>query len=454
LFSNFPPLTRSLRPVYAFFVHKLAVELNEILKKTIAHTLLSNLGSSIYFPKGVIAQSSEAEQSADLYNASVGMATLHRNPMHLDAIKTHISGLSVKEIFAYAPTAGILELRKVWKDIMTQKNPALKDIATSLPIVTSGITHAVAMAADLFADEGDTVLLPEMFWDNYKLLFEVRRKALLINYPFYKGQKLNLSAMQQVLETVKSHKLLLVLNFPHNPTGYSPTQEEAFKLADILLHSAQNGKQIAVIIDDAYFGLFYEQTTFKQSLFGLLGGLHKNILAIKADGATKEDLCWGLRIGFITFAAKSLQQDHYTALEKKVMGALRSSISSCCRLSQSLLFKALQSSRYQEEKDNIFSLLKERYLAVKRILKARACRFLTPLPFNSGYFLTFACHDINAEQLRVHLLSKLGIGTIAISPRLLRVAYSSLNTENITGFFKELWSAAADIAQKIKRNTR
>ncbi|MBN1798273.1 MAG: aminotransferase class I/II-fold pyridoxal phosphate-dependent enzyme [Spirochaetales bacterium] len=419
-------------------MHKLAVELNKSLEKTIAFVLLSDLGRSLYFPKGVVAQSADAAQSASLYNASVGMATLKKRPLYLNSLKAYIPELSVEEISAYAPTAGIQELRTVWKDIMAQKNPALKSRSTSLPIVTSGISHAVSMAADLFAENGDAVLLPEPFWDNYKLIFETRRKVRIINYPLFEGDKLNISALQEKLKTAKTRKLLLVLNFPHNPTGYTPTQAEAQELAEILLHSANSGKQLAVIIDDAYFGLFYEHTSFKQSLFSLLGALHENILAIKVDGATKEDLSWGLRIGFITFAAKSLEMAHYTALEKKVMGALRSSISSCSRLSQSLLCKALQNPRYRDEKAKVFSLLKERYMAVKKIVQSNPCACLTALPFNSGYFLSFKCHDIDAEQLRVYLLAEMGIGTVAISSRLLRVAYSSLDIENIPGFFEKL----------------
>jgi aspartate/methionine/tyrosine aminotransferase len=436
-------LTRSLHPVYAFFVHKLAVELNHILKNTICSALLSNLGRSLYFPKGVVTQSFEAEQSANLYNASVGMATLHKKPLYLESIKASIPKLSSKEIFSYAPTAGIPELRTLWKTCMIQKNPALKDIPISLPIVTSGITHAVSLAADLFTDVGDTLLLPEVFWNNYELIFKVRKKARLLYYPLFNGRKLDITGLAEILNTTKSHKLLLIFNFPHNPSGYTPTQKEAHKLADILCHSANSGKKLAVIIDDAYFGLFYEKTSFKQSLFSLLGGLHENILAIKADGATKEDLCWGLRIGFLTFSARSLQKDHYAALERKVMGAVRSSVSSCCNLSQNLLEHALHNSRYQKEKEKIYFLLKERYLTVKKIIQTKNCDLLTPWPFNSGYFLTFACHNIDAEKLRLYLLSKLGIGTIAISPRLLRVAYSGLDTKNIPDFLKALWSAAA-----------
>jgi aspartate/methionine/tyrosine aminotransferase len=442
-------LTSALCPVYAFFVHKLAVELNRTLKNSICDTLLSKMGRSLYFPRGVVTQSFEAARSAHLYNASVGVATGQKNPLYLKSVKARIPKLSAKEVFAYAPTTGIPELRTLWKTLMLQKNPVLKGVLTSLPVVTGGITHAVSLAADLFADAGDTVLLPEVFWNNYELIFKIRKNTRLVYYPLFNGRKLNTAGLAEALDTTKSQKILLVINFPHNPAGYAPTPNEAHALADILLHSATSGKRLAVIIDDAYFGLFYEHSTFKQSLFGLLGDLHENILAVKADGATKEDLCWGLRIGFLTFSSRSLQEEHYTALESKVMGALRTSVSSCSNLSQNLLKHALLDSHYRQEKEKIFSLLKERYLTVKKCVQTRNCDLLTPWPFNSGYFLTFECHSIDAEKLRLYLLSEHGIGVVAVSPRLLRVAYSGLDTQNIPDFFKQLWSAAAYLAQSV-----
>jgi aspartate/methionine/tyrosine aminotransferase len=431
-----------------FPMHELATELENILKDTIIDRLLSELGHSLYFPKGIVAQSAEADEQASRYNATVGMATLQGKPISLPCMQTLVPSLESTEVFSYAPTAGIKNLRTLWKKELVEKNPDLAGSQLSLPLVTTGVTHGIALAADLFADSGDCVLIAEPFWDNYKLIFEVKKKAKLFTYPFFLGQRLNLEAVEEFLTALKSGKVILIFNFPHNPTGYSPTIEEAHALKEIILKSARRGLKLAVLVDDAYFGLFYEETTFKQSVFSLLANLHENILAIKLDGATKEDLSWGLRLGFITFASKDLQERHYQALEKKTMGALRSSVSNCPRLSQTMLIKAMTDPHYQAEKAEAFSLLKERYLAVKKILAPKSEGPLIPLPFNSGYFFTFQCKHLDAEKLRTHLLHERGIGTIAVSPRLLRIAYSSIDSDKIEDFFKELWQAAEYLAGK------
>jgi len=435
-------LTSALTAVYHFFVHQLALELQETLKDSPVRLMLSQLGRALYFPNGVVAQSVEALKQATVHNATVGIAQRNKDLVCLPEITIQLPGLTNTEICAYAPTAGVPELRQAWAKQIQAKNPLLKDVPSSLPIVTGGITHGVSLAADLFADEGDTVILPELFWGNYRLIFEMRRKAVLRTYPLFDGTGLNVNGLEAVCRGTAAEKLVILLNFPHNPTGYSPTTAEAHALADLLLDLAHGGKRIVAMIDDAYFGLFYEKRLFTQSLFSLLAGLHDNILAVKLDGATKEELGWGLRIGFLTYGAGSLTPDQYGALEKKTMAAIRSSVSSCCRVSQSLLIHAMQNPAYHKDKAKFSSLLKERYVAVKKLLKQKNTDILSPLPFNSGFFLTFHCNGLDAERIRRLLLERHGIGTVAVSPNLLRVAYSNLDTAALEDFFSRLYSTA------------
>jgi repressor LexA len=63
-------------------------------------------------------------------------------------------------------------------------------------------------------------------------------------------------------------------------------------------NNADNGDIIVALIDDAYFGLVYEAGISTESIFAKLSNLHEKILAVKIDGATKEDYVWGFRVGF------------------------------------------------------------------------------------------------------------------------------------------------------------
>ncbi|MGM0431884.1 MAG: aminotransferase class I/II-fold pyridoxal phosphate-dependent enzyme [Spirochaetota bacterium] len=427
-------------------MNAIATELNEILEGSIAGTLLSDLGRRMFFPKGIVAQSAEAKTKAYAYNATVGMATKGSGPLYLPSIYKHMPGLSTKEAFTYAPTAGDPELREAWKQAMIRKNPSLQGATISTPAVTSGLTQGILLTAELFLDKGESIVIPDMFWGNYRLIFEERRESSIVPFPFFSSEGgLNLEAMEGTLASLPGEKAALILNFPNNPTGYSPSEQEAENLSAMLYRLAEKGKKLLVITDDAYFGLFYEKETYKESLFARLANLHENILAVKVDGATKEEFVWGFRIGFVTYGAKGMSEQQYEALIKKTMGAIRSSVSNCSRPAQSLILQGLKSGSYQEEKNEAFDILQARYEKVRDVLARYADNdLLVPLPFNSGYFMAFTCKG-DAEQLRLYLLDSYGIGAISIQGTYLRIAYSSVELDSLETLFETLFSAAGEL---------
>ena len=254
----------------------------------------------------------------------------------------------------YAPATGRADLRKKWREELIRKNPGLADKSFSLPIVTGGVTHALSLVGDLFVDRGDMVLLPDKFWENYELLYGVRLKAQLGLFPFFNAVgQFNVEALRQALATrAGSWKTVLVLNFPNNPTGYSITKSEADQIVTVLQEAADDGRNLIVVTDDAYFGLFYGNELAEESLFARLAASHDRILAVKVDGPTKEEFVWGLRTGMLTFSTRAFFSNDalYQALEKKVAGAIRSAVSNCSHASQSVLAKALSSETIMAER--------------------------------------------------------------------------------------------------------
>ncbi|MCK5154415.1 MAG: aminotransferase class I/II-fold pyridoxal phosphate-dependent enzyme [Spirochaetales bacterium] len=424
----------------------LAQELNSILEGSIVDDLMSDFGRRFFFPKGIVAQSAEAKKKATRFNATVGMATSNGKPMFLNSVKDQISELSVVDVFPYAPTPGVLELRNRWRQEMDEKNPSLAGKETSVPLVTSGLTHGLSVLGDMFLDKGDSIVFPDMFWGNYRLIFEGRNQADIITFPFFSNDGgMNIQGFEKALSDAPGDKIVFVLNFPNNPTGYTPSITDGDKIIKMLLKLAENGKKILAIMDDAYFGLFYEEESLKESLFGKLADLHENILAVKVDGVTKENFAWGFRVGFITFASKNLNADALSALTTKTSGSIRASISNSNKMAQSLVLKSFSSDTYQSEKDAGFKILKERYLKVRDLVKSfDSDSPLNALPFNSGYFMTFL-YKGDSEKLRVHLLNEYGIGTISIQGKYLRIAYSSVELENLEELYTLIDQAAREI---------
>ena len=434
-------------------MNPIAKELNQIIKEANVHVYesLSEVGKNLFFPKGILSQGAEAKQKAHKFNATVGMATEKGRTMFLPSVMSMVSQLRPEEALTYAPSFGIMPLREAWKEALFEKNPSLKLKEVSLPIVSHAITHGMSVVSDMWVDPGDTIILPDKMWGNYNLIFAVRRGARIVNYSLFDSQGgFNLEALKACVESEAKgrKKIIVILNFPNNPTGYTVTPGEADRIADILTKLARNGINVLALTDDAYFGLFFEEETLKESIFTKLIGRDPRLLAIKLDGATKENYVWGLRVGFITYGAffEAESRPAFDALEKKTAGAVRGSISNASHLSQEIVLRSLLSDDYHEEKEDKFRIMKERAQEVKRVLADLKYQDAwEPYPFNSGYFMCLKLKTVEAESLRVHLLEKYGVGLISLGKTDLRVAFSCLEKDDTQELFDTVLQGVRDL---------
>ncbi|MDI3091287.1 aminotransferase class I/II-fold pyridoxal phosphate-dependent enzyme [Priestia megaterium] len=428
-------------------MHDIAKNLNNVIKSEnpFIYDMLSDLGKNLYNQKGILSQSAEASKRAYRFNATIGIATEEHEPMHFQHIQDHFIGYAPEDIYPYAPPAGKQVLRELWNEKLLLDNPSLHHQNFGLPIVTNALTHGLSIAADLFANPEDSVIVPDKYWGNYQSIFHVRRGAHLLTYKlFNKDRKFNTASFREALFNQKSKgKAIVLLNFPNNPTGYTPGAKEAEEIIAVLNETAEAGISIVAILDDAYFGLFYEDS-IKESLFGQLASLHQNILPIKVDGATKENYVWGLRVGFITYASPS--SVILDALEQKTVGLIRGTISSSSHLSQTVILQSLQSHEFEKEKQQKFQLMERRAKKVKEVLNQKKYNdYWSYYPFNSGYFMCLQLKNINAETLRMHLLNQYGVGTVAINPTDLRVAFSCVEEQEIEELFNLIYKGAEDL---------
>ena len=431
-------------------MNELAKELNGTLEKCSPAILsmLSDYGKKIYFPKGIISQTAEAKKKATKFNATIGIAKDENGPLFLDSIQQFFKEeLAPTDLYPYAPSPGRQDLREIWAKRQRSLNPLIKEATLSLPVVTSGLTHGLSLMGDLFLNEGDTVLTPDKIWGNYKLMWGVKNNATFDTFPLYNEESgFNLQGLEDKLKEREGKKTFLVLNFPNNPTGYSPTKEEAHKIKDILNKACEKGSTLTVLCDDAYFGMNYEENCFPEGLFGLLHDLHQNLLAVKIDGPTKELFVWGFRVGFLTFGIKGGTEEAYQALSKKVGGAIRGGISNVTHVGQTLLLKALQDETLETLIQEKVKILKERYTEVKKNVSLEKYKDLwETYPYNSGYFMCLKVKEVQAEALRTHLLDQYGIGTIALGQHDLRIAFSSLSKSSIQEFFESVAKAIQDL---------
>ena len=408
--------------------------------------MLSRKGRAIYFPKlGILSQSAAAKGKA--INATIGIALEEDGtPMTLACVMSRLH-LPPGQAVSYAPSFGTPDIRKQWKVMLEKKNPGLSGKTFSLPVVTSALTQGLSMCGYLFCDPGDAIILADLFWENYELVFTRAYGVRLDSFPMFAAQGgFNVEGLRARLMSGPVGKKVVCLNFPNNPTGYTPTLEEARAITAVLREAAESGNKLVVLLDDAYFGLVYERSVFPESIFSLLCDLHSNLLAVKLDGPTKENYVWGFRIGFITYGIHGGTSAMYEALEAKTGGAIRGNVSNAANLSQSLLMSAYRDGAYETEKQKKYELLRARYERVKQILAAHPeyKEEFVALPFNSGYFMCVRLQRAEPEPVRQKLLADYSTGVIAMSG-IIRLAFSAVPLEQLPVLFENLFRAARDV---------
>ena len=408
--------------------------------------MFSEKGKRIFFPaKGILAQTAEARGKS--INATIGIALEDCGAtMELPSIDSQMA-VRNPDMLTYAPNLGRSEIRAAWKRMLLKKNPSLREDDISVPVVTSALTHGLSASGYLFINPGDTIITPDLFWENYNLVFNYACGSEFDTFPIFDGSGVfNTGGLRRKLLDGPAGKKIVILNFPNNPTGYTVTVDEATAARDIIVEAAEAGNSIVVFIDDAYFGLVFEDGILRESMFSLLAGAHERVLAVKVDGPTKEDYAWGMRIGFVTFGCARNSQTFYRAMESKLGGSIRGSTSSSSNIAQSMLLRAYEAESYESEKTEKYEVLRRRYRKIREILDCHReyGERVRPLPFNSGYFMCLEVLSGKAEEVRRILLDKYDTGVIALG-NLLRVAFSSTPFELLEKLFDNIYRAAGEV---------
>ena len=398
-------------------------------------SFFSKLGENIILPQDVLIQSKETAAVTGAINATIGIATINKKAMSLPSINKVLTELNNSEYLPYSPTPGLPKMRELWKEKILADNPSINKDFLSLPMVTTGITQGIDIAANLFSQKGDALLLPNLFWQNYAQIYTIKLGNTIYKYnQFDENNEFSIKNFKQTLYSIKEDKISLILNFPNNPTGYTPSDVELDSLVEVINIFAKENtdKQIIIVSDDAYFGLFFEENHKTPTLSATYKlAENENCLIVKLDGITKEFYSWGLRVGFITYYTKN--DELRKILLEKTQGYLRSTTSSPSNLSQQIAVRLLENKQSLEEKAINDKIIEERYNELKQaISKENLNSLVTVLPFNSGYFFTIKLpSNINAHEFRLKFLNEYKYGVYSMDDDHIRIAFSCLDKELI-----------------------
>jgi aspartate/methionine/tyrosine aminotransferase len=399
---------------------------------------LSPLGRRSFFPKGIPFQAAQSKNCE--INATIGQITDGvGNPLPLAPMAEKLASLNAKDAFLYSPIQGRDTARKAWHAKLVKEDGRMEQVA--MGVVSAGICHALNMAAELFFTEGDTLVVPDLYWDNYEQIFQIRLQGSFKTFHFYNALGgFNLEGLRATLASVQG-KVHLLLNFPSNPNGYSPTPSEMKAIAEVIVEAAAN-RTVIVFCDDAYHGLVFEPTATSKSLFFDLIGRSKNLIPLKCDGVTKELSFFGGRVGFLTFG---VDKDCAGILVDKCMGLIRSGIGSPVGLSQYLMEIELADPRHEDEFEKMRKVLQSRYATLKQAL-SRPTKQWEVLPFNAGCFCLLKLRaGLNADEVRQKLIHDESVGVVNQGDKHIRLAFCSLKEASI----EPLISALERVCEKF-----
>ncbi len=410
--------------------------------------LLSPLGLRSALPFGIPQQAAEA--SACVRKATIGQITTGEGePLGIPSLARHFPTLDPRDSLLYVPQYGMARLRTRWADHIRAAMSAPMSAPMSNPVVTTGITHAISICGELFTSADRPLIVPLPYWDNYDTIVTMRTEAPIRTFDFFDGPpapkgerqpRFNVAGLRAILRTLTGPATLL-LNFPANPTGYAPLADEVEGDDGIVATILAHPHPLAVICDDAYEGLYFGEGMYGRSVFGALSAAAdpERHLICKVDGATKELVFFGGRVGFLTFSADGAAGE---ALAEKAAALIRSTVSNGCAPSQAAVLDALDSPTLAQEQKQVMDVLQHRYTALKSSLDAYDLRYY---PFNAGCFcLLPLAEGMDAEHLRHRLIREQSVGVIQVPQvNALRVAFCSIEAEDIP-----------DLVQRIARILR
>jgi aspartate/methionine/tyrosine aminotransferase len=443
---------------------------------------LSDLGRRIFLPDGIFHWSGRAKKEADIIG-TIGTAFGYEKdfiqggserwvPLYLDMFKNYTS-LDITSIVPYASIGGLSELREKWKEWIIFK--AGYDKATdaekiqnlqkytTLPLVTQGITNALFMIGSVFLNSGEYLISPNKRWGNYDNIFSKHINAKIKSFDFFKDHKFNIDGFEDAIVKVakEQDKIIIILNFPNNPTGYTPTKIER----DMIIEKLANLQKkldipIIVLVDDAYEPYIYDEGIMDHSIFYELMELEENVIPIKLDGISKELLAYGGRVGFITMGLKpswivdeELEQLK-AEINNKLEGMNRSSISNTNHFYQAVVLKMFQKTGFDEivqKREQNRLLLEKRYELINNELKNIDVDFISVDPNSGGFFLFINLdpEKMKATEFADYLLKNYKVGVIPIEKpeeniNGIRIAYCSVDISKITEMVELIKQALDD----------
>lgn len=199
------------------------------------------------------------------------------------ALRTHINDACQSVPFAYSPSPGEPELRKIVADLLSRQIGLHTDLEqTCIAPANALITQSLAAVAT----EGDTVLIPNPGFPTYELASDFLGLEIARYNVFDKGVA-KVEDFEKVARRLGAVRpIAIIISNPSNPLGYAFDWSEFDELFEFAL-----ANDTYLIFDETYVNLTYEVPRVE--------AVHKNTEnVIRLRSLSKEHAAPGLRIGY------------------------------------------------------------------------------------------------------------------------------------------------------------
>jgi aspartate aminotransferase len=240
---------------------------------------MARLGTETAFEVLVRARALEA-QGRNIVHLEIGEPDFD-TPAHIRAAANDALANGATH---YGPSAGIPELREAIAEDSARRRGARA--TPEMVVVTPGGKPIMFFVILALVDEGDEVLYPNPGFPIYESMIRyIGGKPVPVRLLEEKGFELD---VDQLCEQVNPKTRLIILNYPHNPTGGTIPEAGLRAIANV---AAKHG--VPILSDEIYSRLLYD-------------GEHKSIaampgmepLAIVLDGFSKTFAMTGWRLGY------------------------------------------------------------------------------------------------------------------------------------------------------------
>jgi len=412
-------------------------------------------------PKGIFYWSARAKTEAEI-DGTIGIAQDDDGTISHIAVAEPWAGEKVMQrvpkgkIFGYAPIEGVESLRKKWLAKILKTHGELANFAT-MPVVTNGITHSLALASRLLLESGQTLITADKSWENYEHIFTDVQGVKIATFPLFTNGVLHVDALigacREIAQMQK--KVVLLLNFPHNQTGFMPSHEEAKELGQRIQDLCREMPKVsfAVLLDDAYEGYVYDEIGQKTSLLSEIFAPLPNLAIGKMDGISKVMMAYGYRVGFLTFFMSALDGKPFTGeflsgirgeMGTKIGGFIRGEISQANHHGQ-ILADALMDdlATVEAQRGEIIERLSDRWkatiLALNEGYKKYGKQKLWADPCNGGFFAYLNLEKgVDAKEIAEKLLAEKKVGVVP-SQQGFRVAFCGIQKEKIPPMIQRIF---------------